>query len=824
MARPRPLTAFLAALLLGDLVVLSVVRLGPVPRLGPFLDPVRGVWAVAADAVPGRSARVVMPGLARAAEVLVDDRGVPHIFAATEDDAYRVMGYVVARDRLFQLELQARAGAGTLTELVGTDALESDRGVRESGLAWGAERKLAGMDTASHGFRAIAAYAAGVNAYIEQAGHRLPLEYHLLGRRPARWDPVNTLYLFSRMGQTLASGDPAVGRLAAAALVGTEAADAIAPRDNPIQEPIQPNGRAPRYALRQLPPPGPPARDLAALAALVEAVAGPPSPVGAGDAVGSNNWAVGPGRTRDGHALLAGDPHLELTLPSIWYEVHLVVPGRLDVAGVSLPGSPGVVIGFNRDLAWTFTNTGGDVLDLYRETVDDSVAPTRYRVDGEWRALVLREEVYRNRAGRVLATDTVRYTHRGPMRRREGEWMSRRWTVLEPSAETDLFLRGAQTRTAEEWLAVMAGYVAPTQNGLVADRTGTIAIRSAGAYPVRPGDGRGDLVRDGSTSASDWVGMLPVGRYPYARNPAQGFLVSANQQPVDPLDEPAYLGADWIAPWRALRINALLRAEPGMTVDRMRAIQTDPGSARADAFVPFFLAAVPQGADDTLARAARLLAEWDRTYRPDDRRAVLFELAMDELERRAWDELFTEGQGRPVRRFRPEESTLLELLNDPGSRWWDDRRTFEVVEGRDAVVAASLREGYRRALSRYGDPDGDGWRWGVARPARIDHLLRIPALGAAPVPVQGGPSTIAPNGGRGTHGPSWRMVVELGEEVRGWATYPGGQSGNPASPHYQDRIPQWSRGELDPVLFPRTPAELPPERVRSRLVFTPGGA
>jgi len=206
------------------------------------------------------------------------------------------------------------------------------------------------------------------------------------------------------MSETLARYDPADSRLRVQALVGAEAAEALVPVNSPIQEPIEPNGAAPRFALSPLPPPGGP--DSAA-ATLAFATATAPVGDGAGPDVtlGSNNWAVAPERTAEGHALLAGDPHLALTLPSIWYEAHLVVPGRFDVAGVALPGAPGIVIGFNRDLAWTFTNTGGDVLDRYLEVVDDSVSPRRYRLDGAWVPLELHEEVYRDPHGRTVATD-----------------------------------------------------------------------------------------------------------------------------------------------------------------------------------------------------------------------------------------------------------------------------------------------------------------------------------------------------------------------------------------------------------------------------------
>ena len=812
----------------------SVVRLGPLPKLGPFLDPSRGAWALLRTAEWKPEERVSLPGLHSPVEVRLDDRGVPHIFAANELDAYRVQGWIAARERLFQMELTWRSTAGRLSEVLGTNLLQVDQESRALGLARAADRKFDLLDTVSTGYHALQAYAEGVNAWISHLKPRnYPLEYRLLDAKPVHWEAKHSLYLFAEMGRTLALGDPAETRLAVAALVGDGAAEALVPVNSPVQEPIQPSARAPRFALTPLPPPGLP--DSAALLAQSQRrfVSSPQTALVAliapiaedGVELGSNNWAVAPSRTKAGHALLAGDPHLQLTLPSIWYEAHIVVPGQLDVAGVTLPGSPGVVIGFNRDVAWTFTNTGGDVMDSYAETVDNSVSPKQYKLDGAWKPLEIREEVYRDPKGKVIATDTMRFTHRGPMRKDGHGWTSFRWTVLEPSRETDLFLRAAHAATAAEWLEIMKDYIAPTQNGLVADRMGSIGIRSAGWYPLRPGEGRGDRVFDGSSSASDWVGFLPVARYPQALRPSQGFLVSANQQPIDPADDDAYLGADWPSPWRAMQINALLRTDSGMTPDKMRLMHRYPGSVREAQFRPWYIRAaraeIAAGrGTPKLERALKLLEEWDGRYTPDNERAILFELTQRELPRRLWDELIPPGEKSPIPRG--SQPTLRALLDSAGP-WWDDKRTPDTRETRDGILGAALSAGLDSALAQYGEPEAGGWKWGKVWPTDIWHLLRLPSLSAPGLAVQGGPETIAPAGRHGTAGASWRMVVELGPELRAWGTYPGGQSGNPASPWYANRIPQWASGGLDTLLIPRTTDDLPTARTHSKISFSARG-
>ena len=821
-----------AALLLAALLFAGFRSIGPLPPLGPFLDAANGVWSTAASGglPPVEAARI--PGLTANVEVIFDDRGVPHIFASTEDDAYRALGFVVARDRLFQMEAQTRAASGRLSEWAGPSALELDRKSRSLGLAWSAEKKFAAYDRNTPGYRAIAAYAEGVNAWIVQMRPRdLPVEYRLLNTRPITWEPIHSLYFLSRMALTLGFNDASFRRLRAQALVGKAAADALYPVNSPIQQPIQPNGLAvARVDASPIPPPG--SVDAAATAAykvresMIVAL-GMSKPNEYGDAHGSNNWAVSPRRTKGKYALLAGDPHLDLSLPSVWYEMHISVAGKLDVAGAGFPGVPGVIIGFNREVAWTFTNTGSDVHDYYYESVDDTASPKRYRIDGEWREIERRVEVYRDKSGATIRTDTIYFTHRGPMTRLLGQWLSMRWTAYDNSRETDNFMRLGYARNVGQWLEAMEDYVVPTQNGLVADRGGNIAIRASGRYPLRPADGRGDVVRDGSKSGSDWTGSLSVDRYPFSLNPAQGYLASANQQPVDPLQNDSYMGSDWYSPWRGIRINELLRADSAVTPDAMRRYQTDPGSARADFFVPAFLAAAASedsaGRGSTrLREAASLLGDWDRRYVRDNRRAVLFEAAMDELSERTWDELIGDSAlkepGRSV--SLPESQMLVVLMRSPASIWWDDRRTKD-VEKRDMILAASLSAGMMKITLEHGGAGSEGWLWSKARTANIYHLLQIPAFSRLGIPVQGGPSTLSPSGGAGTQGASWRMVVELGPELRAWSIYPGGQSGAPASPRYTDRLSRWSNGQLDRVLFPRTPADLDKARVASRLTLRP---
>lgn len=825
----RPVRFLSALLVMTVLVVGAALRIGPLPPLGRFLDPSHGVWAIATSARLPRAAEAVLPGLGDSVLVEYDDRGVPHIFASSTTDAAAALGYVVARDRLFQLEAQTRVTEGTLTELAGRSALGVDRNRRALGLAWSAHRQDSVLDPTSPTARLLDAYAAGVNAWIDGLETRdLPFEYHLLGAQPRRWQRVFSLYLLREMGYTLSYTTLERWRADVAERVGGEAERALFPTHSPIVEPIVTvqGERYPRFDATPVPPPGGgKGRQVVASGGIIEpplAASGrrsPPGAEGSGE-VGSNNWVVAPTHSASGHALLAGDPHLQMTLPSIWYEAHLVVPGQEDVYGVTLPGAPGIVIGFNRDVAWSFTNAGDDLADYYREQLDDSIAPSAYWVDGAWRPLERRVEQYRDRSGRVLRTDTLYATHRGPLIEwDDGTYVSLAWTVFDGGHAFEALFGAARATSTVQWLTAMEPFGAVTQNGAVADRNGDIAILATGAYPARPTGVTGDTLLDGTTTAGDWRGVLPPSSYPRAFDPRQGYLASANQEPVDPRHDARYLGSDWPAPWRALRINELLRTDSAVTLEDLRAFQTDPGSQRAELFVPLMLEtggareAGSHGKERTADSALALLAQWDNRYTKGNTRAVLFELAMSELRRRAWDEL----SGLAL----PGDAQLWRLMSDPQSPWWDVLATDSVTETRDDVVRASLAAALDTARARYGEPAGTSWRWDRIRYARIDHLLGMRSLSARNVPVQGGNGTLNPSSGSGSHGASWRMVVELGDTIAARTIYPGGQSGNPASPRYDDRIDTWSAGALEAVLFPRHPEDLSGDHVTSVLVLRP---
>ena len=843
MTPKRLVTAALCAAVGIGTTYVGVAGAGPLPPLGGLLSPAVGLWANAVDDLPADASSRI-PSLDGTVDVRYDSRSVPHIFATTDADAMRALGYVTARDRLFQLEIQSRAGEGTLTELVGDVALPADQETRRLGMPRSAERKWRDIGETTTAGKLLLAYADGVNAYrTSLTSGEWPVEYKLLNRAPREWLPLHSVHVLNRMGYTLARGPGELELLEARALVGDAAANALMEENSPVQEPIQPMNRtAARQALSPVPAPGAPDSLAARMVASLRANAGTSSigmaplswlkdidpTIEQARAFASNNWAVAPSRSANGHAMLAGDPHLELTLPSIWYEVHIVVPGSIEIGGVSIPGLPGVPIGYSRAVAWSATNTGADVMDFWRERVDNDAAPTAYELDGVMTTFAdTRIETYRNKAGATIDVDTIYYTHRGPMQRQGREWLSMRWTVLESGKELEGYFAAFHATTAPAFLDSMARYYqAPAQNFITADTSGTIMIRSTGRYPVRADSGRGTEVRNGWLAKNDWIGNWPSSRYPQGRNPAQGYLASANQQPIDPQQDALYLGPDPnFEIWRALQINRLLRADSAVTLDAMRGFHTNPGSVRADLLAPALVSAARarMAAGDpsrSLKAAEALLSLWDRQYTRVNTGARLFETAVGQTTALLYDEFIPAKS--ETRAVTPSESRLLQLLADSANAWWDDRRTTTVREDRDLILAKALRTAYDTLVAEYGDPAQTPWTWGRVAPAKPNHLLRLAGFAAPEMPIDGGRGTLNPSVGskRANFGASWRMVVEMDKEPRIRAVYPGGQSGNPASTRYLDRYPMWANGQLDSVRTPRTAKDLAASDTRAVLTLT----
>jgi penicillin amidase len=549
---------------------------------------------------------------------------------------------------------------------------------------------------------------------------------------------------------------------------------------------------------------------MARLAALQQRVAGTVAE-GFIPGKGSNNWAVGGARSTTGAPILAGDMHLSLSLPSIWYEAHLATP-TMNTYGVMAPGTPLPIEAFNDYVGWAFTNTGADVIDHYALELDET--GTRYRFEGGWRDLqTVLDTIYVKGGAPVI--DTLSYAHWGPVVFGEAGAVATRWVAHEESRTLAAIWGMNHARTLDDFQAALRHWDAPAQNIIYADVAGNIAIRSTGYLPLRNA-GHGEGLLDGTGNAFAWTGRVPFDELPHSINPAQGFLTSTNQEPADST-YPHYLGYDWGSAYRSLRIDTLLRGKPKHGVDDFKRYQADVHAVQRDLFVPLLdtLAGLSARAD-TLRR---LLAAWPgetTVDRPEP--LVLFEL-LRALRVLTWDEPVFDGARRP------SETVLYSLLRDDPEAVWLDVQTTDAREDASGLLRLALEATADTLATRYGWGTAS-WRWGDHHQIVFRHLTQTAALRAlwrGPFAYPGFAETLSPAGGRPTtHSASWRVIVDFSQTPPvGYGVYAGGQSGNPFSAFYDAQVPAYVQFTHYDLLKPAAPEALEAAVVSSRLTLHP---
>ncbi|HXF82181.1 MAG TPA: penicillin acylase family protein [bacterium] len=732
-------------------------------------------------AFPVERGTLVVAGLREPVEVVRDRWGVPHITARNDHDLFFAQGFVHAQDRLWQMELNRRTASGRLSELFGPVTLETDRFIRMLGLRQAAQAEWAIQDPEAQ--QAAEAYAAGVNAFLATHRRRLPLEVALLRFAPEAWSPIDTLAYAKLMAWVLSGNwESEILRAHLFARFGEDGLRLLFPDYPPNHPVIVPRADYAGFA------------DAAVLRALDHA---PPR-----GGIGSNNWVVAGARTATGAPLLANDPHLMISMPGIWYEMHLRSP-TLNVAGATFPGTPGVIIGHNDAIAWGVTNAGPDVQDLYLEQFHPT-DPNRYRYRGAWERAQVREEriVVRGRARPVVLT--VRVTRHGPLLNSAvaglPAFMALRWTALEGGTILSAVARLNRARNWAEFREALRLWTVPAQNFVYADRAGNIGYQLPGRIPVRSkGDGRMPVV--GWTGEYEWTGEIPYEALPSWYNPRRGYIVTANNRIVPP-GYPRLLATEWDPGFRARRIETLLTAQDTVDIADFRRIQMDVASLPGQTMIALLAAAqVPEDPADWMLTELR---RWNGVLDPASRPAAIYEAFRIALPRLVFEPVLgPELFARYMDRSDAWMLALLRLLEDPASPWWGP-------QGRDAVVARALAEA-AETLRRHLGSDRERWTWGRLHLTRFEHPLgRIPALGPifnAVAPPTGGDAYTVNNGGfdpetfRQGVVASYRQILDLRDFDRSLAIHTTGQSGVPFHRHYKDFVPRWAAGEYHPLPY-----------------------
>ncbi|MGB4399602.1 MAG: penicillin acylase family protein [Daejeonella sp.] len=789
--------ALLYTLIALALVISLNTKFGDIPPMGKFLDPFRGFWknAEAIDQKVEKSFNI--DGLKGPVEVKFDEQMVPHIFAENDYDLYFAQGFITAKDRLWQMDFQTRFASGRLSEVVGPKAIELDRYQRRMGMAYGAENMVKVMMKDPEIKETMEAYAAGVNAYI----HSLkpgdyPLEFKLLNYAPEDWKPLNSALLLKLMSATLAGGSNEFYMTNILNKYGPEITQNLFP-DYPFKEdPIIPNGT--KWEFNPIPiPPAPEvlSENKASYQIKTREIE---------EGIGSNNWALSGAKTRSGYPLLANDPHLDITLPSIWYQIQVVSRG-MNVCGVSIPGAPGIIIGFNETIAWGVTNVGADVLDWYNIKFKDA-SQKEYWYNNKWNPVSVRVETIGVKGGKTI-TDSVYYTHHGPIvyttEQRPVDFSKAdniptghalRWVAHDGSNDVKTFYKLNRAKNYADYREALVHYSAPAQNFIFASVENDISISPSGYFPGK-WQGHGKFLLDGSLPANDWKGRIPADQNPTVKNPPRNFVSSANQSLTD-TTYPYYINWEFAPYERGHRINQRLTVMTNANVDSLINLQNDNYSILAENILPTLIGLVNTDRLNASEREGyNIVSRWNKFFNADEVGASIFELWHKVLAKEIWhDDL---GDPKVPMRYPSRDRSVELLLNEPDSRWFDNVHTAQKETRTDAVNKA-----FKLAIDslhrRFG-PLNDDWGWGNVKHTNVPHLAKVAGFGSKF--LNNGGSKTSVNAMSESNGPSWRMVVALGKNVKAYGVFPGGESGNPGSPYYDNMIDTWSEGKLNELIY-----------------------
>jgi penicillin amidase len=776
-------------------------RIAPLPPLGKFLDPFGGFWqnSESADYRPPEETQL-QNLLKDSVKVVYDDRLVPHIFATNDDDLYFMQGYITARHRLWQMEFQTHAASGRIAEIVGEVALDLDRTSRRRGMVYGAQNTLKALEKEPLAKLQADAYTRGINAYISNLHPKdYPVEYKLLGYAPEPWTPLKTALLLKYMSNTLNSGEADRQMLNALNYLGRPMFDLLFPDMHPGQDPIV-NGTTP-WNFKPVEIKKPQVK-------LTEQMLmfSPDEESQPGKNIGSNNWAVAGSKTASGNPILCDDPHLNLNLPSIWFEMQLTSP-TVRVYGVTLPGAPNIIIGFNDSVAWGVTNAQRDVLDWYVVEYKDNTRDA-YRLDGKWEPTRKVVEEIKIRDGKTFY-DTVAYTYWGPvvhdqsypMAEGDNRAYAMRWIAHDESFELLAFHQLNRARNYNEFVGALQYYSSPAQNFAFASASGDIAMHIQGTYPAKWKE-QGKFLMDGSSTEMRWQAFIPNEHNVKSLNPPRGFVSSANQHPVDSL-YPYYVHSSNYEYFRNRRINQLLTEMKDVTPEMMMKMHNDNFNLQASESLPYMMSLL-----DTASLTAEekkafdQLASWDFYNEAEYTAPIYYTIWWDSLNRFTWDELRQSRFPMP----RPEEFVMIRIMKER-----PDLSIFDIVatpakETLTDVVRLAFKEAVKSANDWQAQRSSEPMYWTDYRNTSVMHLARLMPF-SVPRVRNGGFSGIVNATGRRA-GPSWRMIVELDKNgPKGWGIYPGGQSGNPGSPFYVNMVSQWEKGQYNELWFMKNPSE-----------------
>jgi penicillin amidase len=740
---------------------------------------------IARKGLPDYGKDIQLAGIQDEVTVYRDAHAIPHIYAKSEDDLYRAVGYVMAQDRLWQMDLIRRATQGRLAEIFGADLVETDLFLRA--LRIPEKSRLVLGQTEAPIIEAIRAFADGVNQFIDAHLKRLPPEFSLLGYVPERWTPEHSFNLIGYMAKDLAvalESDLLLYKIGKKLPLAEGRYQELIPDTRLQKAVVYPEFSANLGSVEFCSSFLEGARRLSDLGLIIFS--------------GSNNWAVSGARSATGKPILANDMHLPLFVPGIWYQIHEVVDGRLNVTGLALPGTPLVVAGHNDRIAWGMTNVMNDDADFYLEKTNPS-NPDEYEFNGAWRPLEVRKEVIRIRKGETIEGE-LRFTHRGPivseLKEITDSAISMRWAGNDMSNEARAVYLLNRASNWEEFKEAVRSFRALSQNIIYADVDGNIGLYCCAGVPIRK---LGIGVVPGETDGYDWKGYVPFEELPHVYNPPSGVVSSANNKSaVDTY--PYYISYLFDPGYRIDRIREMLAEKERLSVEDFCRMQADVRSKLAEEMMDDLLSAAKKLGDlnQAEAEALMLLESWDRRMTAESAATVLFERLYGLLQKNLIeDELGEALGGEYIRMFAMQYTE--NILADKLAESVDDVRTADIRENYVDIVQKSFRQAVA-ALEKEQGRDPELWRWGQSHRLRLDHpmgtvhlLDRLFHLNRGPLPVGGSSHTVCPylypigDGFDSRFGASHRHVYNLANWDDSLTIIPTGESGIPASPFYCDQ-------------------------------------
>ena len=781
--------------------------------LGKFLSPQAGIWQNAESFETDFSDQLHFDQLNGKTTVYLDERLVPHVFAEEESDAFFVQGYLHAKFRLWQMEFQTLYATGRASEVVGDVALNHDREFRRLGLVYAAEKSLVDMENDPISKSACDAYTAGVNEYIASLNYSsLPLEYKLLGYQPEKWTNLKSAIFLKYMAYDLTGNDKDFEMTDAKASFTKTDFDLLFPSKQDSLDPIISKNTF--FPIASLQSKVPAFADSIYFDFLKDTIAIPEVEM-PDESNGSNNWAVDSSKTKSKYPILCSDPHLKINNPSVWYEMQMSTPNS-NVYGASFPGAPGIIIGFNDNCAFGFTNAGRDVKDYYEIKFKDA-SKSEYWFDSNWVSTSRRIEKI-NIVGKPAFYDTVAYTIFGPViydasfsgkNNQVNKNYAVRWSAHDNSNEFKFFYLLNHAKNYNDFQEALPYLKSPGQNCVFACKNGDIALHVQGAFPAKWND-QGEFVMPGFDSSYMWQGMIPQSENPFQYNPARGFVSSANQRPTDTA-YPYFIGSNYPV-YRGLYLNRKLSSMHDITTADMMALQTSNYNVFAEIAMPILLKHIRvEDLNENERKYFQKLEIWRFENDVNTTAATIFELTWNKLTDTIYND---EYANKPKNTARPYKSTLVDaLLRDSNYKFIDNVTTTKKETIEDVVTAAfksaSLEANQLEKQNKLS--------WGKYKDTHVDHLLKLPGFGAEHLKIGGSENCI--NATKSSHGPSWRMIVNLTPITDAYGIYPGGQSGNPGSRFYDDGIENWSKGNYYNLWMMR-PEDKNDLRVKWKMVFS----